>query len=177
MKCGSIGEVYVDDLFASMYDEYFDDVYRYVYVKTGNKWDAEDIVSDTFRKAYEKFSSLQEGTKFKSWLMTIARNNVMDFYRKKKGVLVGENIELYCTPIQFEDSLEQSDEMDCLKKSLDYLPKEDMEIVNLRYFADLKFKDIAAILQKQDTSIRVKATRILKKMGLLLEKCLGGNND
>ena len=138
----------MDDQFARMYDEYFDDVYRYVYVKTGNRWDAEDIVSETFRKAYEKFSSLQEGTKSKSWLLTIARNNVIDFYRKKKGVLIGENIEFYFTPVPFEDPLEQSNEIDCLKKSLEHLPKEELEIVNLRYFADLKFKEIATILQQ-----------------------------
>lgn len=49
-----LGEISVSYLFIHLYDQYYDDVYRYVYVKTGNKWDTEDIVSDIFRKAYEK---------------------------------------------------------------------------------------------------------------------------
>jgi RNA polymerase sigma factor (sigma-70 family) len=165
--------VYVDDYFAVMYDQYFDDVYRYIYVKTGDKWDAEDIVSETFRKAYEKFVFLQEETNHKAWLMTIARNTIIDYYRKKKGVLVGENMELYLTPVPFVDPLEESDELECLRKSLHHLPKEEMEIVNLRYFTDLKFKEIAAMLKKLDDSIRVKSNRITKKIGLLIKKCLG----
>ena len=38
----------MEEGFLNLYDQYFNDVYRYVYVKTGNKWDAEDIVSDIF---------------------------------------------------------------------------------------------------------------------------------
>ncbi|KMY56130.1 DNA-directed RNA polymerase subunit sigma [Bacillus sp. FJAT-27231] len=156
-----------------MYDQYFDDMYRYIYVKTGNKWDTEDIVSEAFRKAYERFDSLQEETNHKAWLMTIARNTVIDYYRKKKNVLVGEDIELYTAPIPFDDPLEQVDELNCLKKSLQHLPREEMDIVNLRYFADMRFKEIAAVLQKPDNSIRVKTGRITKKIGLLIKKCLG----
>jgi RNA polymerase sigma factor (sigma-70 family) len=166
-------EVHLSHSFLSLYDRYFNDVYRYVYVKTGNKWDAEDIVSETFRKAFEKIHSLKNNTNPKSWLMSIARNNVIDFYRKKKGVLVGDELELYLSPIPFEDPLEESDEIECLKKSLIQLSKEDMEIVNLRYFADMKFKDMADILNKEDGAIRVKSSRITKKISILIKKCLG----
>ncbi|WML42853.1 sigma-70 family RNA polymerase sigma factor [Neobacillus sp. PS3-40] len=159
--------------FLEIYDHYFNDVYRYVLVKTGNKWDAEDIVSDTFRKAYEKLSSLKDDSNPKSWLMSIARNNVIDFYRKKKGVLVGDDLESYLSPIPFDDPLDQSDELVCLKKSLVHLSKEDLEIVNLRYFAGLKFKEMADVLKKEDGSLRVKSSRITKKIGILITKCLG----
>lgn len=43
------GVVSMGEDFLNIYDQYFNDVYRYVYVKTGNKWDAEDIVSEIFR--------------------------------------------------------------------------------------------------------------------------------
>jgi RNA polymerase sigma-70 factor (ECF subfamily) len=166
-------EALLSNQFLSIYDRYFNDVYRYVYVKTGNKWDAEDIVSETFRKAYEKIHSLKNDSNPKSWLMSIARNNLIDFYRKKKGLLVGEELEFYLSPIPFEDPFNESDEMECLRKSLNHLPKEDLEIVNLRYFAGLKFKEMAEILNKEDSSIRVKSSRITKKIGILIQKCLG----
>lgn len=65
--------------FLNIYDQYFNDVYRYVYVKTGNKWDAEDIVSEIFRKCYEKFdaNSIQN---HKASLFAIARNSIIDYY-------------------------------------------------------------------------------------------------
>lgn len=96
----------------------------------------------------------------------------MDYYRKKRGIPV-EDLELYMTPIPFKDSLEVADEINCLQQSIYYLPKEDQEIINLRYFADLKFKDVATLLNKPDNSIRVKTTRITKKLKSLITKCLG----
>lgn len=159
--------------FIQIYDEYFDDVYRYVYFKIGNKWDADDIVSEIFRKAYEKRSSFKEIENPKAWLLMIARNTVIDFYRKKKNILIGDEMEFYFNPLPFEDPFRESEEMECLKKSLNYLSKEDLEITNLRYFADLKFKEIADILDKTEQSLRVKSSRITKKLGLLVKKCLG----
>lgn len=159
--------------FLGMYDQFFDDIYRYVYVKTGNKWDAEDIVSEIFRKSYEKFHQIEEIQNQKAWLFTIARNCVVDHYRKKKGIPIGESLELYMTPVPFADSLEKSDEMNCLKKSLCHLPKEDLEIINLRYFSKLQFKEVAQLLKGNDSAIRVKTMRITKKLRLLMNKCLG----
>ncbi|SOC22556.1 RNA polymerase sigma-70 factor [Ureibacillus xyleni] len=161
----------MEDGFLNMYDQYFNEVYRYVYVKTGNKWDAEDIVSEIFRKCYEKYDAYTIQNQ-KAWLFAIARNSIVDYYRKKKGVPV-EDLELYMTPVPFEDSLEVADEMSCLQKSIHYLPEEDQEIINLRYFAELKFKDVATLLNKPDNSIRVKTARITKKLKSLITKCLG----
>lgn len=159
--------------FTSIYDDFFDDVYRYVYVKVGNKWDAEDIVSETFRKAFEKLPLLKDDTNPKAWLMTIARNTVIDYYRKKKNLLIGDEMDFYFNPLPFEDPFDESSEVECLKKSLHHLSKEDLEVINLRYFAELKFKDIAMVLKKTEDSLRVKSNRITKKIGTLMKKCLG----
>lgn len=159
--------------FLVMYDQLFDDVYRYVYVKTGNKWDTEDIVSEAFRKSYEKFHQIEDIQNRKAWLFAIARNTIADHYRKKRGIPMGENLELYMAPIEFEDSLEKSEQIECLKKSLNFLPKSEKEIVNLRYFAKLQYKDVASLLKLPDNSLRVKTMRITKKLRLLMTKCLG----
>jgi len=168
-----MGENQLIDEFTKIYDEFFDDVYRYVYVKTGSKWDAEDIVSETFRKAYEKWDSLKNGTNSKAWLLTIARNTVIDFYRKKKSVLMGDELEHFLNHHPFEDPFEQSNELECLKRSLYHLSKEDYEITNLRYFAGLKFKEISIVLGKKEETLRVKSNRLTKKIELLVKKCLG----
>jgi len=169
----SVGEKHLKDEFINIYDEFFDDVYRYVYVKTSNKWDTEDIVSETFRKAFEKWDVLNDKTGAKSWLLAIARNTVIDYYRRKKHLPMGDDVEFYLQSQPFEDPFEQSADLDCLKQSLRHLSKEEYEITNLRYFAGLKFKEMAAILQKAEDSLRVKANRLTKKLGKLVKKCLG----
>src|SRR4051794_40848365 len=114
--------VVAEKLFANLYDDYFDDVYRFVITKTGNKWDADDIVSESFRKAYENSDKLENVSSPKAWLFTIARNTIYDYYRRKHKVILTEEMEIYTEPITFKDTLELSDEMECLKKSLAHLP-------------------------------------------------------
>lgn len=164
----------MDVKFINLYDAYFDDIYRYVYVKTSNKWETEDLVSEVFRKAFENFSALDGHPNEKAWLFTIARYTVIDYYRKNKNVLLGEEFEQYLSPLPFEDPFEGISEKECLQKSLRHLSDEDLEITELRYFADLKFKEMAVILKKEEGSLRVKSNRITKKLGVLVKKCLGG---
>ncbi|MFT4416568.1 RNA polymerase sigma factor [Fredinandcohnia humi] len=159
--------------FNDLYDNYFDDVYRYIYTKTGNRWDADDLVSETFRKAYEKINLVTSLTSPKAWLFTIARNTVIDFYRKRNKTFVVEEMEDYTKPLPFQDTLEEAEEINCLKKSLGVLPKEDLEIINLRYFSDLKFEDISKVLKLNNNSIRVRTRRIMKKVQVLVKKCIG----
>lgn len=159
--------------FIQLYDAYFDDIYRYVYVNTGNKWDTEDLVGEVFRKAFENRSSVAKHSNPKAWLFTIARNTVIDFYRKQKSVLYGDQMDQYVSPLHFEDPFEGATEKECLKKSLPQLSAEDLEITQLRFFANLKFKEIAAIVGKEEGSLRVKSNRITKKLGILVRKCLG----
>lgn len=149
-------------------------MYRYVYYKTGNRWDTDDLVSEIFRKSYEKFATLKDHSNPKAWLMTIARNTVIDFYRRKKEVASGMNVERPEAYDAFEGQWEHDDEIDCLKKALAVLPQEDQEIINMRYFAEMKFRDIGAAVEKTENAIRVRASRLLKKLGTLIGICLKG---
>ncbi|MFJ9500316.1 RNA polymerase sigma factor [Brevibacillus centrosporus] len=162
----------MSESFLDCYDHYFDDIYRYVLHKTCNKWDTEELVSDIFRKAFEHFDLSKAYTYKKAWLMVIARNTVIDFYRKKGRVTVKENMEPYLEPYNFQDALEEKDEIECLKKSMNLLPDLDSEIIQLRYFSKMKFREISELLQQPEATLRVKATRIMKKLGVLISHCL-----
>ncbi|WP_227767381.1 RNA polymerase sigma factor [Zhaonella formicivorans] len=159
--------------FLKLYDQYFDDVYRYTYFKTGNSWDTEDLVSETFRKAFEKAHTIKGSPK--AWIMTIARNTINDWYRKKKEIVTGdEDLDKYAYSYSFEEIFEQKEEMNCLKRSLQDLTKEELEIINLKYFSGLKHKEIGAMLGKSVDAIKMKSLRIIKKLGELVEKCMEG---
>ncbi|WP_232698826.1 RNA polymerase sigma factor [Brevibacillus daliensis] len=161
------------DKFLDIYDQYFHDVYRYVFVKTGSRWDTEDLVSEIFRKAYEKFDGLRSEVNRKAWLMTISHNTVIDFYRAKKPVSVGDGLELMLPPYIEVDSLQQQEERICIEKSLNYLDSLDAEIIMLRYFSEMKCKEVGEVLGMSEANVRTKTSRIKKKLSILLSKCLG----
>ena len=126
--------------FIKIYDDYFDDIYRYVFFKIGSRWDTDDLVSEIFRKAYEKYPTISGNQK--AWLFTIAKNTVIDFYRKKKDIASSDKLDQYtypgCFELDVELDVEKDEQIDYLKKSLALLSEEELEIINLRYFSDMK---------------------------------------
>lgn len=160
--------------FVELYDRCFDDVYRYVYSKIGNSWDADDVVSDTFRKAFEKYDTLREHSNPKAWLITIAHHTVADFYRKKKPSVSADKLYDLADPDDFEDRFALDDDLDCVRKSIAALPPEDREIVRLRYFAGLKNREIGEVLGKTEEAVKTRVFRLLKKLSALVKTCLEG---
>ena len=74
------------DSFARLYDKYIDQIYRFIYLKTSNKESSEDLTSEVFMKAMRWLEKVQAklNFNFKSWLYTVARNTVIDFYRNEE---------------------------------------------------------------------------------------------
>ncbi len=70
--------------FSYLYDRYFQVIYNHIYYKTLNQTLTEDIVSDTFFKAFDKIHQFVYTTEnsFRSWLYTIASNTLLDTYKK-----------------------------------------------------------------------------------------------
>lgn len=151
--------------FLEIYDQNYEAIYRYTYAKVGNKWDTEDIVSEVFRKAFQKHSSVKSNAR--AWLFSIARNSINDYYRRSSRKTIELDETFACDQPAIEYSLEQLDELECLKKSLSAITEEDYDIISLRYFSDLKYKDMVEVLGKQSDYLRVKASRAVKKLGCI----------
>ncbi len=157
------------DNFIKLYDKHFDDIYRYIYFKTGSKWETDDLVSETFRKAYEKYGLLKGDPK--PWLMSIARNTVIDFYRRKKDIMPGnDELDSFAYDYSIDDIFEREEELDYLKESLKSLNKDELEIVNLKYFSGLKYKQIGQLLGKNESAVKMKVMRINRKLAQIIEK-------
>ncbi len=127
-------------------------IFSYIILIVKDKQLAEDIFQDTFIKV---INTLRAGTyneegKFLPWVMRIAHNLVIDFFRKSKRMPVVENSEeydLFETLNFFEDNVE--DRMitrqihEDVKKLVEYLPQEQKEVLKMRHYQDMSFKDIA----------------------------------
>jgi len=74
-----------EEAFTQLYEEHFDKIYRYVALKIGDQMEAEDLTQQVFIKALQSISSFKwKGIPFSAWLFRIARNQVVDYVRKKK---------------------------------------------------------------------------------------------
>jgi RNA polymerase sigma-70 factor (ECF subfamily) len=113
---------------------------------------AEDLFQDTFIKVINtiRSGSYKEEGKFIQWVMRIAHNLIIDYFRKAKRIPILENSDDYDIfdrvriPVE---SVEQKLIMDQIhedvKKLIEYLPKEQKEVLVMRHYGDMSFKDIA----------------------------------
>ena len=80
--------------YESVVKQYQKEVINFLYRLVGNRFEAEDLAQDTFIKAYKKFDSIKDSQKMRSWLLSIARNTAVDFFRshKEKNVALDNTI-------------------------------------------------------------------------------------
>lgn len=157
------------DDFLQFYEHTYDDIYRYVYCKTGNTWNTDDIVSEVFLKAYRHFNPNRPNNK--AWLVTIARNSTVDFFRRSGREIPGEVPEKleFITAL---DNLEHQLETACLKSVLSRLDSHEFEVANLRFFCGLKFKEMAEVLEMKPGTVKMRVYRTLEGIRKKVASCL-----
>jgi len=130
-----------------------DKVYTYIFLMVKNEHLANDIFQDTFIKVIKSLESgkYQENGKFISWVIRIAHNLVIDYFRKEKQMKTLSNDE-YETDLfnsdkfsdkTIEEHIIKSQVRNDVRKLVDFLPEEQKEVVLLRHYVGLSFKEIA----------------------------------
>ncbi len=129
-------------------------VFAYILMVVKDKELAEDLFQDTFIKVINTFRSGQykEEGKFIQWVMRISHNLIIDHFRKSKRLPVVENNDEYDIfdkvriPVEsIEDQIIIEQIHKDVKNLIDYLPKEQREVLVMRHYADMSFKDIAEV--------------------------------
>jgi len=155
---------------ASLYDEYFDRIAHYIYVRIGDRNEAEDLAGDVFVKALESLKSYKErGIPMQAWLFRIAHNASVDHLRKKGRVTTVPIEEV--TIMTREDPVavaEKSIEMGKVNEAMQKLTPEQREVVQLRFFGGLSSKEVGAILRKSDGAVREMQRAAVEKLRTLL---------
>lgn len=154
------------DSFVKLYDKYLKQIYSFIYYKTSHKETAEDLTSQTFFKAlrYLDGFNLIKNCSFSAWLFTIARNSVTDHYRSSK---LFRNIDDVWDLASTEDivkNFESKEESAQLLKYLKELNSKQREIVILRVFQDLSYREIANITNRSESACKMDFSRALKKL-------------
>jgi len=150
--------------FGLLYKKYANPVYRYIFTRTGNKQIAEDITSQTFLSALESFSKFRQDGNFGSWLFTIARNKVNDYFRFSKPVAPIHEAELIADGSDtLADSI-QSDQAKIVQLLINELTEDEQELLRLRFIAELSFSNIARLLHKSEDAVKKSTYRLLARL-------------
>lgn len=150
-----------------MYRLYASPVKNYVLGLCRNNAMADDITADTFYKALCNIEKFQGG-RMLTWLCAIARNTYIDYTRKKEYQThsLSEEIEdkLPASDASPEDAALQKDERISLYRKIQMLDQEMKDVVYLRIFAELSFREIGSILGKSENWARVTFYRSKNKL-------------
>lgn len=153
--------------FELIYDAYFNDIYKFILSLSKNSAIAEDIVQDTFIKALKNANSLKDNTKIKPWLFQIAKNTYLTYIGKNVKNISIDEIEIASSNNEETEFLNK-DTVKKVRKLLHKLKEPYKEIFYLRTFANLSYKEIAEIFEKEEAWARqtYHRAKIMIKEGL-----------
>jgi RNA polymerase sigma-70 factor (ECF subfamily) len=154
-----------EQAFLDSYDTYHDAIYRFCALKVSPREVAQDITQETFMRYWQ---SLRKDESFKSeraFLYTIARNLIIDWYRKKKesslDILTDAGIEFVGTGMT-----DISDEVQAreILEVIEMLEETDREVLLLRFVEGFSPKEIAEVIKESANVVSVRIHRALKKV-------------
>ncbi|MCK4752429.1 MAG: RNA polymerase sigma factor [Planctomycetes bacterium] len=158
--------------FSQLIDIYANRLYGYFYRLTGDKNISDDLLSELFVKLVEKIGSFKGGV-FESWLWKIASNIFYDYLRDKQrqSKLLEKQksqLELKSTEPRKSDG----EQLDNLQRQLEKLDADTKELVMLRFYSQLSFKEIAQMRAEPIGTTLSKLHRGIKKLRELMEQKL-----
>ncbi|GAB6157142.1 sigma-70 family RNA polymerase sigma factor [Desulfotomaculum varum] len=152
--------------FAELYDRYFEPVNRYLRYRVDNTWDADDLTTAVFMKALENFGKYRADGPFAAWIFRIAHNVYVDYMRGRREYATQDvMLELAAgSDDSPEAAVLQGEEVARLRQLLKDLAPDYRDVVALRYAGDLRFSQIAEVLGKTESAVRMLHHRALKQL-------------
>jgi len=159
------------ELYTELVKRYEEKLKRYVgYLATDNEW-VDDIVQDTFIKAYKNLNSFNINKKFSSWIYRIAHNETMNKVHKERRIVNGLDLTIF--EEVFGAHPEEEYEKESIKKEvlegLEKLPLKYKEVLSLFFLEDKKYEEISDILRMSIGTIGTRINRGKKLLHKILE--------
>jgi RNA polymerase sigma-70 factor (ECF subfamily) len=152
--------------FGVLYEKYFEGIFTCVYHRMDDMENSRDITQQVFIKALKNIHAFKpQGVPFSSWLYRIAINEVNQYYRDSKKVItvnIDSNRVYDIIDTLEEDSLEHYH--DQLIKEISYLPEDEIQMLQLRFFEKRSFREIGEIINITENNAKVRTYRILDKL-------------
>jgi RNA polymerase sigma-70 factor (ECF subfamily) len=162
--------------FTFLLNQYWNEVYGFMLKRTENETNAEDITIETFSKAFDKIASYNPEFQFNTWLISIAKNVHIDLLRKKKSSLFIEITDredqiaynIADTTLSAEDELIREQNLSRLLRYIKELKPHYQEVIQLRYFQEMTYQEIANAINEPLSSVKVKLLRAKKLLAEII---------
>ncbi|SDX32053.1 RNA polymerase sigma-70 factor, ECF subfamily [Lutibacter oricola] len=162
--------------FNALLNTYWSDVFRFQFSKTDDEDEAEDITIKTFSKAFDKIHLYNDKYNFKTWLISISKNIFLDHIRKQRTEVISINkkeseaYKIFDESPSAEDQLIIEQNLVQLLNYIKQLKPHYQEIINLRYFNEMSYKEMASHLNEPMSNIKVKLLRAKKLLAEIITK-------
>lgn len=146
------------DAFGELYDRYVGRIYNYIYYRTGNQEDAEDLTARVFTRAMKHITNYQDrGVPFSAWLYRIAHNLVANWHRdnSRRQIMPLEDSYWISSEGDLPESLVMSSEQsDALLHLIRDLPEDRQQLLILKFVEHLSNAEIGHIMGRTEGAIK-----------------------
>ena len=160
--------------FAPLYDKYYKAIFLFIYRRTDQEELTADLTSQVFLKAIVNLPKYQfKGLPFSAWLFRIAINEVNLFFRSKKNIMAIslEDAGIERLREELDESRQHSEENErLLAQSFTFLEQEELQLLELRFFEDRAFKEVAYLVGITENNAKVKTYRVLDKLKRIIKE-------
>lgn len=157
------------EAFEPIYLRYYDEIYRFIYRRTGRETMSNEICSETFYQALSNIKKYQwRGIPFGNWLYTIASNELRKRYRNKKEVFIIE-IDKFQEQLPVPEMLEHIG-TEPLVRALDQLNELELRLIELKYFEHKTFREVGLLLEMKESAVKMRIYRLLLAMKKLINE-------
>lgn len=153
--------------FERMYEDYFPKIYNYVFYRLLHKQDTEDLVSEIFLKVARNLLSFNaQKANFNTWIFTIARNTLIDHFRRRKTTVSLDDSDVDLTGADYAEQYETivDDERKLVYQALMRLDGRSRQILALKYFGELSNREISKLTGINESTVSTIALRSKQKM-------------
>jgi RNA polymerase sigma-70 factor (ECF subfamily) len=146
------------EAFGELYERYIEKIYNYVYYRTGNHHDAEDLTARVFTRAMHHIDTYTErGVPFQAWLYRIAHNLVANWHRdrgRRKIISLDEFIAASLKSDAPDQQAEDNEERERLLAAIRRLPAERQQLLILKFVEHLSNAEIGDIMQRTEGAVK-----------------------
>ena len=162
------------DQLGLLFERHHRGLYGFFYRLTADGDASEDLVQNVFLRIMKYRHTYHGDGKFTTWMYHMARNLFADHYKKQKRMGYKEDVEktdyYFKDEVNAESSRIQQEEIDLLQKALDQLPLDKKEILVLSKFQEMRYREIADLMNLTESAVKVRIFRALKELRKIYEK-------
>jgi RNA polymerase sigma-70 factor, ECF subfamily len=160
----------MESVIADLFEEYYDKVVRYIYVRISDQTEAEDLAGEVFLKALKSMGSYRGSAEQRRfWIFKIARNIVIDHYRKmsKRKTVNLDDVDI-ADHTDVEAMVERRLQIGELTKAMSQLTEAQREVIGLRFYAGLSSAETAQVMGKSSGAVREMQCDAIQKLRKLM---------